>query len=181
LNKQGNAQEGSVSQLARVLIVGAGPTGLTIAHELARDGITCRVVDKSAHRAMESRAIAIHPRTVEMFELMGLAEDFLRAGDRITGVSLYGESERIAHAGFGMLETRYPFVLGLPQDETERILEERVTRRGVQVERNKELIGVRQLESGVSARLRTAGGTIEDIDVEWLLGCEGRTARFATS
>ena len=68
-----------MTQLAKVLIVGAGPTGLTIAHGLARDGITCRVVDKSAHRATESRAIAIHPRTIETFELMGLAEDFMLA------------------------------------------------------------------------------------------------------
>ena len=49
----------------KVLIVGAEPIGLTMSHELARDGITCRLVDRSAHRAMESRAIAIHPRTVE--------------------------------------------------------------------------------------------------------------------
>ena len=161
-----------MTQLAKVLIVGAGPTGLTIAHELARDGITCRVVDKSAHRATESRAIAIHPRTIETFELMGLAEDFMLAGHRITGVSLYGQSERIAHAGFGMLETRYPFVLGVPQDETERILEERVVQRGVRVERNTELVALTQHDSGVSARLRT-GGTIEDVEVDWLLGCDG--------
>src|SRR5690349_9064104 len=106
----------------KALIVGAGPTGLTMAHELARDGIECRVIDKSPHRAMESRAIAIHSRTVESFELMGLAGDFLGAGHRIGGVSIYGESGRIAHAEFGMLETRYPYVLGVPQDETERIL-----------------------------------------------------------
>jgi hypothetical protein len=117
-----------------------------------------------------------------MFELMGLAEDFLRAGHRITGVSLYGESERIAHAGFGMLETRYPFVLGLPQDETERILEERVTRRGVQVERNKELIGVRQLDSGVSARLRALPAGRSRISTSsGSSAVTGRTARFATS
>ena len=53
-----------------VLIVGAGPTGLVAAHELARAGIRCRLVDKNAHRARESRAIAIHPRTVESFALM---------------------------------------------------------------------------------------------------------------
>ena len=161
-----------MTQLPKVLIVGAGPTGLTMAHELARDGISCRVVDKSAHRAMESRAIAIHPRTVETFELMGLAEEFLRAGHRITGVSIYGESGRIAHAGFTMLETRYPFVLGVPQDETERILEERVARLGVRVERNTELIAATRRDAAVSVRLRTPGGT-EDIEVGWLLGCDG--------
>ena len=114
----------------KVLIAGAGPTGLVMAHELARDGIDCRVVDKSPHRAMESRAIAIHSRTMETFELMRLADDFLGAGHRTAGVNVYGESGRIAHAEFGMLDTRYPFVLGVPQDETERILEEHLIRQG---------------------------------------------------
>ena len=107
-----------MKQVPQVLIVGAGPTGLLMAHELARDGINCRVIDKAPHRAMESRAIAIHSRTVETFELMGLADDFLSAGHRIAGVDLHSESERIAHADFGRLYTRYPFVLGVPQDET---------------------------------------------------------------
>ena len=101
----------------KALIVGAGPTGLVMAHELARNGIQCRLIDKAPHRAMESRAIAIHARTVEMFELMGFADAFLGAGQRITGVNVYGESGRIAHAAFGMLETRYPFVLGVPQED----------------------------------------------------------------
>src|ERR1700739_3523515 len=96
------SQEGRVNNRPKVLIVGAGPTGLVMAHELARDGIDCRVADKSAHRAMQSRAIAIHSRTIETFELMGLADDFLRAGHRIVSVNVYGENERIAHPEFGM-------------------------------------------------------------------------------
>jgi hypothetical protein len=118
-------------------------------HELARDGIECRLIDKAPHRAMESRAIAIHSRTVETFELMGLADDFLGAGHRIAGVNVYGEHGRIAHAAFGMLETRYPFVLGVPQDETERIFEERLAQLGVRVERNTELVSLAQHESSV--------------------------------
>src|ERR1700760_1747978 len=119
-----------MSERPNALIVGSGPTGLTMAHELASEGIQCRLIDKAPHRAMESRAIAIHSRTIETFEMMGLADAFLAAGQRIAGVNLSGESGRIAHAAFGMLETRYPFVLGVPQDETERILGERVARHG---------------------------------------------------
>ncbi|HEX3413044.1 MAG TPA: FAD-dependent monooxygenase [Stellaceae bacterium] len=156
----------------KALIVGAGPTGLVMAHELARDGIQCRLIDKAPHRAMESRAIAIHSRTVETFELMGLADDFLGAGQHIAGVNVYGEHGRIAHAAFGMLETRYPFVLGVPQDETERILEERLARLGVRVERNTELVSLAQREFGVGARLRTAD-RVEEVEADWLLGCDG--------
>src|ERR1700757_1954604 len=129
-----------MSEMPRALIVGAGPMGLVMAHELARDGIRCRLIDKAPHRAMESRAIAIHARTVETFELMGLADAFLEAGQRIAGVNIYGESGRIAHPAFGILDTRYPFVLGVPQDETERILEEHVARQGVRSERRPELL-----------------------------------------
>ncbi len=161
-----------MSERPKALIVGAGPTGLVMAHELARDGIQCRLIDKAPHRAMESRAIAIHSRTVETFELMRLADAFLGAGHRITGVNMYGESGRIAHAAFGMLDTRYPFVLGVPQDETERILEERVARLGVRVERNTELVSLAQRASGVSARLRTAD-RVEEVEPDWLLGCDG--------
>jgi 2-polyprenyl-6-methoxyphenol hydroxylase-like FAD-dependent oxidoreductase len=140
-----------MNEKPKVLIVGAGPTGLVMAHELARDGINCRVIDKAPHHAMESRAIAIHSRTVETFELMGLADDFLSAGHRITGVDLHGASGRIAHADFGRLDTRYPFVLGVPQDETERILEEHLARQGLRVERNAELVALTQHAAGVSA------------------------------
>ena len=105
----------------RVLIVGAGPTGLTIAHELARDGIQCRVIDKVPHRAKKSRAIAIHSRTLETFELMKIVDDFLAKGQQITSVRIYGDRGPIAHIGLDAIESRYPFVLGVPQDETERI------------------------------------------------------------
>ena len=152
----------------KVLIVGAGPTGLVMAHELARDGIDCRVVDKSAHRAMQSRAIAIHSRTMETFELMGLADDFLRAGHRIVSVNVYGENERIAHPEFRMLDTRYPFVLGVPQDETERILEEHVAQQGVRVERSTELISLARHETSVAARL-SSGDRVEEVEADWLL------------
>jgi 2-polyprenyl-6-methoxyphenol hydroxylase-like FAD-dependent oxidoreductase len=156
----------------KVLVVGAGPTGLVMAHELARDGIDCRVVDKSAHRAMQSRAIAIHSRTMETFELMGLADDFLGAGHRIAGVNVYGENERIAHPEFRMLDTRYPFVLGVPQDETERILEEHVAQQGVRVERSTELISLARHETSVAARL-SSGDRVEEVEADWLLGCDG--------
>lgn len=155
-----------------VLIVGAGPTGLIAAYELARAGICCRLIDKDAHRATQSRAIAIHPRTVETFELMGLADDFLAAGQRITAVNTYADRGRIAHVGFGALDTRYPFVLGVPQDETERLFEEHVGQLGVTVERNTELVGLAPQGDTIAAELRH-GDRTEEVAADWVLGCDG--------
>jgi 2-polyprenyl-6-methoxyphenol hydroxylase-like FAD-dependent oxidoreductase len=161
-----------MTDLHNVLIVGAGPTGLVMAHELARTGVACRLIDKTAHRAMESRAIAIHPRTLETFELMGLADAFLGAGQRITAVSVHGSSGPIAHVEFRGLDTRYPYVLGVPQDETERILEQHVQQLGVAVERNTELVGLTPQASGMAARLRH-GDRVEEVEAQWVLGCDG--------
>jgi 2-polyprenyl-6-methoxyphenol hydroxylase-like FAD-dependent oxidoreductase len=76
-----------------VLVVGAGPVGLTMANELARHGVRCRVIDRAAGRAAESRALAIFPRTLEVFETMGLAERFLAAGNQVRGLSLRHRDE----------------------------------------------------------------------------------------
>jgi 2-polyprenyl-6-methoxyphenol hydroxylase-like FAD-dependent oxidoreductase len=143
-----------------------------MAHELARDGIECRVMDKAPHRAMESRAIAIHSRTLETFEVMKIVGEFLAEGQRITSVRLDGDGGAIAQIGLDAIDTRYPFVLGMPQDETERILEEHILENGLRVERNTELVGLAAHDRGVAARLRI-GGRVEEVEADWLIGCDG--------
>lgn len=161
-----------MKQRPKALIVGAGPTGLTMAHELARDGIQCRLIDKAPHRAMESRAIAIHSRTLETFDLMRVVDDFQAAGQRITGARMYGDHGLIAQIELESVDTRYNFILGVPQDETERILAEHVARHDVRVERNTELVELTAHASSVSARLRS-GDRVEEVEADWVLGCDG--------
>jgi 2-polyprenyl-6-methoxyphenol hydroxylase-like FAD-dependent oxidoreductase len=161
-----------MSERTQALIIGAGPTGLVMAHELARDGIACRLIDKTAHRVMQSRAIAIHARTLETFELMGIIDEFLAAGQRINSVRIGGSRGEIAHIGFDSIDSRYPFVLGVPQDQTERILDERIARYGIGVERNTELVGLTARDSSVLARLRI-GERFDEVEADWLIGCDG--------
>src|SRR5262245_46065666 len=111
-----------------VLIVGAGPTGLVMAHELARHGVECRIIEKARERLGTSRAIAILPRTMEVFDLMRLADDFLAAGRRIPALNFFSDGERIVRIALDRLDSLYPFIVGLPQDQTERILEEHLSR-----------------------------------------------------
>src|SRR5215472_16411785 len=121
---------------ANVLVVGAGPTGLVMAHELARDGVACRLIDKAALRSRYSKAITIHARTLETFQLMRILDDFLAGSQAIGGLRLFSESEEIARVDLGStIPSRYPFVLSLPQNRTAQILEDRAAQHGVHIER----------------------------------------------
>src|ERR1700722_7479842 len=105
-----------------VLVVGAGPVGLTMACELARNGVACRIIDKAAAPESTSRALAIFPRTLEMFQIMGMIDPVLKAGHQLNGVAFYNASGQIGHIGFSNLPSRYRFAISLPQSETERLL-----------------------------------------------------------
>ena len=91
------------------LVVGAGPVGLTMANELARHGVRCRIIDRAAERSQTSRALAIFPRTLEVFETMGLADRFVALGHRLHGLSLHHRQEQIAQIDFTSVASPFPF------------------------------------------------------------------------
>jgi glycine/D-amino acid oxidase-like deaminating enzyme len=93
-----------------VLIVGAGPTGLTAALELSRMGVRVRLIDKREAPATTSRAIGVQARTLELFEQRGLAEEMLRLGNKGRFASIHGGGKRVFRLDFGHVETRYPFM-----------------------------------------------------------------------
>src|SRR6516225_4860552 len=127
-----------------VLIVGAGPTGLTAALELSRMGVPVRLIDKRQAPATTSRAIGVQARTLELFAQRGLAEEMVRLGNKGRFASIYGGGKRVFRLDFGHVESRYPFMLLISQAETERILREGVARQGVTPEWNTELVGIGQ-------------------------------------
>lgn len=155
------------------LVVGAGPTGLLMASELARHGVSCRVIDKRPHATTTSNAIALHARTLEVFEQLGIIEEVLAQGLKQHGASIYADGQRIIHVRFDDLDAPYPFILSLAQSETEHILGAHLERLGIQVERNVELLGFTQDEQSVTARLGHADGQEETITTPWLIGCDG--------
>ncbi|HEX4665372.1 MAG TPA: FAD-dependent monooxygenase [Chthoniobacterales bacterium] len=155
------------------LVVGAGPVGLTIANELARHGVRCRIIERAAERSQTSKALAIFPRTLEVFETMGVVDRFLAAGHRLHGLSLHHREEQIAQIELTSVASPFPFALGLPQSETERLLEEHLSELGIEVERSLELKSFTQATESVRATLRRSDGEEETIETPWLIGCDG--------
>ena len=161
------------SDSSRPLVVGAGPVGLTMANELARHGVSCRILDRSGEPARTSNALAIFPRTLELFEMMGIAGRFLAAGHRLDGLSLHHRLEQIGGIDFNSVASPFPFALSLPQSETERLLIEQLGTFGIAVERGVELTSFTQTSEAVRAVLRHADGREETTDAPWLIGCDG--------
>lgn len=157
-----------------VLVIGAGPVGLTMAAELARRSVKVRIIDKSLTPTTLSKALAVHARTLEVFEQMGLAETFLSRGLRVQGMTAWmGDTNRTAHIGFQDLDSPYPFILDIPQNQTETILIEHLSKLQLQVERGTELVSLQQTNETVTVELRDANGQTEFVAVPWVIGCDG--------
>jgi hypothetical protein len=107
-----------------------------LAIELARRGVEVRVLDKQAWRPQETRAIGIHARTLEVFRQLGVAEEFVELGHRVDSVTVHSRARRPTQVRFDALDSPYPFLLTLSQDQTQRILDERLESLGIQIERD---------------------------------------------
>ena len=157
----------------KVLIAGAGPVGLTLANELTRHGISVRIVDKNTERTDKSKALVLWSRTLELFDDAGCAKDFIPAGMRATGARISNGTDMVAQITFDSIDSRFPYALMIPQSESERILEEKLSAAGVKVERRTELTGFKDYGAGIEATLKKADGSTETIAADWLAGCDG--------
>lgn len=137
------------------MIVGAGPTGLMAATLLRRSGVSVRVFDKSAQHAHESRAFAVHARSLELMRTIGLGDAFMERGLVATGVQVFVDGRQVSEidvADLGRTDTPYPVVLMVPQWDIEAILAEDLRAHGVTVEHELEVTDFRQTETGRRAR-----------------------------
>ena len=157
-----------------VAVVGAGPTGVMLAIELARRGLGVTVLERLSEPPTESRATGIHARTLEIFRQLGLVEQFLAVGQRLDGFALHTRQRRPVRVRFDGLDTPYPFLLNLRQDVTQEILDRHLERQGVTIQRGVEVIDVRQDDEQVELTVRRAGSTHpETITAAWVVGCDG--------
>ena len=155
-----------------VLITGAGPVGLAAAIELARFGLTVRIIDKAPERTDKSKALVVWSRTLELLDRSGCGPALLAAGRICTTANLMSGAKTLAHISFDGVDSRHPYALMIPQSETERVLDEHLQTLGIHVERSVELTAFTQSDSGVTCTLTKPGAT-ETHEAAWLLACDG--------
>jgi 2-polyprenyl-6-methoxyphenol hydroxylase-like FAD-dependent oxidoreductase len=157
----------------QVLVVGAGPVGLTMAAELARYGVSVRIVEKAAQRTDKSKALVLWSRTLELLDRAGCSDTFVAAGHKVDAANIITGGKTVGHVSFTGVQSAYPYALMLPQSETERLLEAHLKTMGIKVERQVELITFTDNGAAVTATLRHVDGGEETPQTEWLIGCDG--------
>lgn len=159
-----------------VLIVGAGPTGLSLACQFVRHGIDFVIVEKNGGVTPYSKAIGVQARTLEIYEQLGLAQAAVEQGTiagkgrMLVGGEVRGEMD-FSNIGEGL--SAYPYVLMLEQSKNERLLYGYLQSRGKEVLWERELEAFSQTEAGVTARVKAPDGSSQIIEARYLAACDG--------
>ncbi|WP_238017070.1 FAD-dependent monooxygenase [Dactylosporangium sp. AC04546] len=148
----------------KTVIVGAGPTGLLLAGDLAAAGVDVTVLERRGAESNLTRAFGVHARTLEHLDARGLAEELIGTGAAVRRLRLF---ERV-RIDLGVLPSRFPFLLITPQYNVERLLEERAVKAGARLVRGVEVTGVRQDAGGVE--VTTGDGTFA---ADHVVGADG--------
>jgi 2-polyprenyl-6-methoxyphenol hydroxylase-like FAD-dependent oxidoreductase len=167
--------EGAADQAGHrpsVLVVGAGPTGLLLAAELQRRGVPCHLIDAQPAPLHWDRATVVHPRSLEVFESLGLIDRFLEAGCRQRSVKIYSGGRLLGTMDLATCGSSYGFNLGLSEEVTESILTDYLRQQGGEVNRASRLVGLTPHAHGVLADIEGAGGRYH-VDARWVVGCDG--------
>lgn len=146
---------------------------MTMAIELRRAGLNVRIIDKSDHPARHSQALVVQSRTLELFQRYGIAGEAVEQGTRLKQAQFFSEGKKLISIDLDQIESRYPYVLFLPQSKTEQILNRHLESLGVRVERGAELFSFSQTDERVLAHLRNADGDDEEFSCRWIVGCDG--------
>ncbi|WP_405409067.1 monooxygenase [Streptomyces decoyicus] len=165
-----------------VIVVGAGPTGLLLGAELALGGVRVQIIERRAVAQRDSRALTLHPRSIELMDQRGLVERFLARGRPVPGWHFAGLDTPL---DFSALDTRHGYTLFLAQARTEQLLEERARELDVTIRRGHEVVGLRQDAGddgaghggsgagGVEVDVRGPDGVVETVRARYVVGCDG--------
>lgn len=155
-----------------ILIVGAGPVGLTAAVELTRRGHAVRIIDKGDGPSRESRALAVNPRSLDILEPSGITERLLACGHNIRQITFHEPPRVLFRIEMHKLDHRFNFILAVPQGETEQVLIDRLSELRCEIQWNAELTELTQESTGIGCAIKTPAGT-EHADFTTVIGCDG--------
>lgn len=156
-----------------VLVVGGRTTGLMMAAELARHGVPVRIIDKSPGIDPHSRATYLHARTLEVFQVLGVADEIVAKGQPMKAISMYANGRHVTTTPDLPVDSPFPWGAAFAQSKTETILQRHLNGLGIEVERSTELLDLKQHDGHVQATIRKADGTEEVVTTPWLIGCDG--------
>jgi 2-polyprenyl-6-methoxyphenol hydroxylase-like FAD-dependent oxidoreductase len=164
-----------MSQASRVdvAVVGAGPVGLTAAAELARHGLSVRIVDSRDGPVEHSHASVIHVRTQEVFEAMGVAERIVPRGYPLQYISLSAFGRLLGGIRVHGVDSAYPGPRVISQRVVETLLAEHVAARGIALDRPAEVTEIAEAADGFTVTLRRPDGAEEQFQAAYILGCDG--------
>src|SRR5918993_149394 len=158
-----------MDSVTEVVVVGAGPTGLMLAGDLARAGVGCTVLERRAEESNLTRAFAVHARTLELLDARGLADNLVATGVRVEVLRVFGQLE----VNLSRLPTRFPYVLVTPQYHTEGVLEAYASALGAQIVRGADVVNLRQDTDGVELEVRYEDGTLATRRAMYAIGADG--------
>ena len=162
-----------MTQQTDVLIIGADPTGLTVAIELARRNVNVRIIEQRNQPSTRSKALVVQARTLECLDILGVAEELIQRGYTSPGIDFSADAQKPLRVNMYGLDTGFPYILILPQAQTEAILERRLNQLGVKVERNSSLTHFLETETGVCATVEYQDCSQTDIEAKYLVGADG--------
>ena len=155
-----------------VAVVGAGPTGVMLAIELARYGVEVQIFDRQAAPPRETRAIGIHARTLELFHQLGIVKEFLDRGHQVTGLEFHTRARRPVVARFDRIHSPYRLLLTISQEVSQGILDRHLEQLGVRVERGTSVLDLDQDAEGAELRI-VDGRRARTLRADWVVGCDG--------
>jgi 2-polyprenyl-6-methoxyphenol hydroxylase-like FAD-dependent oxidoreductase len=156
-----------------ILIVGAGPSGLALALFLSEKGVRPRIIEKNDMISQYSKALGVNPRTLELLEESGLANRFLEKGRQMRKINIWKMNEHIFQNDLSHINHKYPFMLILPQKESEQILLEALSDRNIKVEFGISFKSLDLEKNHPYVILRNSTGILESGEVDLLIGADG--------
>jgi 2-polyprenyl-6-methoxyphenol hydroxylase-like FAD-dependent oxidoreductase len=167
-----------MSETCEVAIVGGGPVGMLLGCLLARRGVDTRIYEQHLARREHSRAVGVHPPGLSALALVGAAEPLLSHGVRVREAFAFGDERALGHLRFDALAGPYPFVLTVPQSDTERIIEQQLRKLSDRVlVRGQRLLACERSGDGAVLRLGDRAGTTQhEVRARFVVGCDGKSS-----